>query len=64
MIFIHQRREHNDIYLGVIHGFHETKVIRGANLIFEFDTDSTLAFTGFHALITSIEGKNTSVRQT
>ena len=52
-----QKKEHTDVLLEVIDGFHETKVISGANLVFKFITNSRNVFTGFHALITSIEGK-------
>ena len=59
-VIVLELKERDRKYVTRMNGFLETEVIRGENLLFRFETYPGDASTGFHALITSIEGKNTS----
>ena len=57
---VYQRKESGDyVLVESLSGFYETKVYEGADLLFIFNSHGDWSYSGFHALITSLEGKNT-----
>ena len=62
---VYQRNENGDyVLLKEQSGFYENLTYREANLFFIFNSNSAHKYAGFHALITSLEGKNTHEWQT
>ena len=62
---VYQRKENGDyVLLKEQSGFHENLIYREANLLFIFNSNHRYTYPGFHALITSLEGKNTHELQT